>query len=139
VAQTNLRLLLDESITEPLAGWITGLVPSAARSTKLVGFGATDQAVAACANQLNRVLVAMDSDFNKIVVQEGVIKLNSPDSTDDHCLYQIFHAFWKSGLRAKSKRKRTFLTKEGVRIQNGEPIEHRWKPKPCTGPVEASG
>lgn len=132
MASTSLRLLLDESITEPLASLIVGLVRSAERSTAIVGFGAEDGAVAACANTRKRTLIAMDNDFKKYAVERGVIKINSPDRADDHCLYQIFYAFWISGLRGASLNRRTSLTQDGVKIQNGRTIERRWQPKPCS-------
>jgi hypothetical protein len=106
VASTKLRLLLDESVPEPLASLIIGLVKTVERSTAIVGFGAKDGIVVACANAHNRTLVAIDSDFKKYEVLRGVIKINSPDRADDHCLYQIFYAFWISGLRGKSAAKR---------------------------------
>jgi hypothetical protein len=132
VASTKLRLLLDESITEPLASYIIGLVPSAKLSRHILGQGAKDPKVADCANGLRRTIVAVDSDFRKYRVEFGVIKINGPDHADDRCLYEIFYAFWKSGLRSESKSKRTFLTRDGIRIQNGTPIERRWHPKPCS-------
>jgi len=132
VASTRLRLLLDESIPEPLASMIVGLVRSVERSTSIVGYGAKDGAVAACANTNKRTLVAIDSDFKQYAVECGVIKISSPDRSDDHCLYQIFYAFWKSGLRVASFRRRTSLTQYGVRIHNGKTIERRWHPNPCS-------
>lgn len=132
MASTKLRLLLDESITEPLASLIIGLVPSAALSKQILGQGAKDTRVAACANSERRTIVAIDSDFKKHQVEFGVIKINSPDRADDHCLYEIFYAFWKSGLRNVAKTKRPFLTRDGVRIQNGKMVERRWHPKPCS-------
>jgi hypothetical protein len=132
MASTKPRLLLDESITEPLASYIVGLVPSAKLSKHILGQGAKDQGVAICANNERRTIVAIDSDFKNYHVEFGVIKINSPDRADDHCLYEIFYAFWKSGLRSAAKSKRTFLTREGMRIHNGVPVEKRWHPKPCT-------
>lgn len=132
MASTKLRLLLDESITEPLASLIVGLVRSAERSTSLVGSGATDAVVAACANANRRTLIAVDNDFKNHLVERGVIKINGPDRADDHCLYQIFYAFWKSGLRSAGLKRRTSLTQDGIRIHNGETIEGRWQPKPCS-------
>ena len=132
MASTKLRLLLDESITEPLASLIIGLERSTARSTAIVGYGAKDNIVASCANKLKRTVVAVDSDFKNHTVEYGVIKINSPDKADDHCLYQIFYAFWKSGLRSVSRKRRTSLTQDGVRIHNGQVIDKRWHPKPCT-------
>jgi hypothetical protein len=138
MASTKLRLLLDESITEPLASLIIGLVKSTERSTAIIGYGAKDTTVATCANSQRRTLVAVDSDFKNHVVEYGVIKITGPDRADDHCLYQIFYAFWKSGLRKESRKRRTSLTHEGVSIHNGKTIVRRWHPRPCTkakGPI----
>lgn len=132
MASTKLRLLLDESITEPLASLIIGLVKSVERSTSIVGCGAKDHEVATCANSQRRAVVAIDSDFRKHDLKYGIIKINGPDRADDHCLYQIFYAFWLSGLRKESRKRRTSLTQEGISIRNSEPIERRWHPKPCT-------
>lgn len=132
MASTNLRLLLDESVTEPLASLILGLVPSAKRSTDTIGQGAKDPAVAFHANTDKRTIVAIDSDFKKYKVDAGVIRFTGVDRADDHCLFMIFRSFWLSGIRAKSRQRRTFLTQDGLRIQNGEVIERKWKPKPCT-------
>jgi hypothetical protein len=132
VASTNLRLLLDESVTEPLATLIIGLVPSVTRSTDTLGQGATDSAVAALANSAQRTIVALDSDFKKHKVDGGVIRLTGADRADDHCLYMIFRAFWQSGKRGDSRKRRTFLTREGMRVENGETVAHKWKHNPCT-------
>ena len=132
MASTKLRLLLDESITEPLASLIIGLVKSVERSTAIIGSGAKDGEVVSCANTQKRIVVAIDSDFKKYPVNYGVIKISGPDRADDHCLYQIFHAFWLSGLRKESRKRRTSLTQDGVTIRNGKPIERKWHPKPCT-------
>ena len=131
MASTNLRLLLDESVTEPLASNILRLVPSAVLSRSLVGQGATDAAIVAFANQHRRIIVAMDSDFKKYVIDSGLIKLNGPDRADDACLFAIFRAFWRSGYRNRSKRRRTSLSNDGIRIKNGLVFEHKWNPKPC--------
>jgi hypothetical protein len=132
LASKRPRLLLDESITGPLASLIIGLVPSAILSTQTLGQGAKDPIIAAFANSERRTIVAIDSDFRKYQVEQGVIKISGPDRADDHCLYQIFYSFWTSGFRGKSQTRRTFLTREGLRIQNGEAIVGRWHPKPCT-------
>lgn len=131
MGSTNLRLLLDESITEPLASSILSLVPSARLSKTILGQGAKDTAVAALANRDRRIIVAMDSDFMKHVVEWGVIKLNGPDRADDNCLFAIFRAFWQSGLRSSSRKRRTSLSNDGMRIKNGIAFEHKWNPKPC--------
>jgi len=132
VASTKLRLLLDASITEPLASYIAELVPSTILSRLTLGQAAKDPKIAAFANADRRTIVAVDSDFESYEVKWGVIKINGPDRADDRCLFEIFGAFWRSGLRAKCKARRTFLTREGVRIHNGVTIERRWHPKPCT-------
>lgn len=131
MAATKLRLLLDESITEPLATYIIELVPSAVLSRNTLGSGAEDPSVALYANRERRTIVAIDSDFMKHDVEWGVIKLNSPHRADDECLFAIFRMFWISGFRGTSKRRRTSLSNHGLKIKNGKEIEHEWHPKPC--------
>lgn len=131
MASTNLRLLLDESITEPLATNIVTLVPSAKLSKDILGQGAKDGAVADLANRDRRTIVAIDSDFKKYEVELGVIRMPHPDRSDDECLFAIVRAFWRSGFRAKAKRHRTCLSNDGLTITNGEPVSHKWNPKPC--------
>ena len=131
MASTRLRLLLDESITEPLATYILTLVPATVLSRKIVGQGAKDHAVAALANNDRRIIVAIDSDFRNHFVAYGVIKINHPERADDDCLFAIFRTFWQSGFRANSRRCRTSLTNEGFKITNGETLEHKWSPRPC--------
>jgi Domain of unknown function (DUF5615) len=131
VASTALRLLLDASVTEPLATYIAKLVPSAILSRQALGQSAKDPRIAEFANTERRTIVAIDSDFKHYQVKYGVIKINGPDRADDDCLFEIFRTFWKSGLRGKGRSRRTFLNREGVRITNGEVIERRWHPKPC--------
>lgn len=131
MASTKLRLLIDESVTEPLASNIVSLVPSAKFSKATIGAGAKDPTVVAFANKDRRTIIALDTDFKKYDVEWGVIKLNSPDRADDDCLFAIFRTFWQSGLRNQSKKRRTSLSNDGVRITDGEVIEHAWHPKPC--------
>jgi hypothetical protein len=77
------------------------------------------------------MVVAVDGDFKKkTIVKHGVIKLNK-HRNDDACLFAIFRAFWQSGHRNKSRRKRTFLNHEGIRIENGKPFETKWDRNPC--------
>src|SRR5580700_3034939 len=87
MASTRLRLLLDESITEPLATYIVDLIPSTVRSREALGAGAKDPSVASYANSNRRMIVAIDSDFKKYHVEFGVIKLNGPDRATDDCLF----------------------------------------------------
>ena len=132
VASTRLRLLIDESVTEPLASYIVGLVPSAVLSkTTVLGQGALDPSVVAFANSSRRMIVALDSDFKKYQVEWGIIKINGPYRSDDECLFAIFRAFWQSGFRIRSRKRRTSLSNFGLRIQNGGVFEHEWHPKPC--------
>src|ERR1044071_3891679 len=51
VASKNPRLLLDQSITEPLASYIIDLVPSAKRSSQSFGQAAKEGEIAALANE----------------------------------------------------------------------------------------
>ena len=132
MASTRLRLLLDESITEPLASDIMQLVRSAihVRDSSETQ-GKTDKEIAAFADREERLVVAVDGDFKKkTVVKHGVIKL-SKRRNDDKCLFAIFRAFWQSGHRSRSKRKRTFLNHQGIRIENGIGFEEKWDTNPC--------
>jgi hypothetical protein len=131
VASTKPRLLLDESITEPLASYIVELVPSTKLSKTILGQGAKDPAVAAFANDDRRTIVAVDSDFRDLAVTWGVIKINHPERAGDDCLFAIFKAFWLSGKRAEARKRRTSLTNDGFRIRNGELTEHKWPKRPC--------
>jgi hypothetical protein len=93
--------------------------------------GRTDLEVAAFADREGRLVVAVDCDFRKkTMVKHGVIRL-SKRRNDDDCLFAIFRAFWQSGERSKSKKKRTFLTHEGIRIENGALFEKKWEKNPC--------
>jgi hypothetical protein len=139
MASTKLRLLLDESITEPLATSIMTLVRSAVHVRDFSeARGKPDIEIAAFAEREERLVVAVDGDFKKkTTVKHGVIKLNKRRN-DDACLFAIFRAFWKSGHRNKSKRKRTFLSHEGIRIENGKPFEKKWDANPCPHRTSAS-
>jgi hypothetical protein len=92
--------------------------------------GKKDAEIAEEANRGRRIIVAIDSDYKGIAVHEGVIKLNS-DRTDENCLIQIFRAFWSSGHRGEAKKRRTYLTNDGIRITNGLEVKHSWKKHPC--------
>jgi predicted nuclease of predicted toxin-antitoxin system len=127
----KLRLLLDESITNPLARGIQRLCKSAvyARTNQNLK-GRLDSEIAAVANRDKRILVALDSDFMGIRLDAGLITL-SAGRLDEQCLIKIFRAFWISGHRSKAKYKKTFLTNRGIRITNGETFRHDWHPHPC--------
>ena len=131
MSSPKLRLLLDESITDPLAKGILRLSRSAVyvRTNPLLK-GKKDAEIAEEANRCRRIIVAIDSDYKGIAVQEGVIKLNS-DRTDEGCLIQIFRACWSSGHRGEAKKRRTYLTNDGIRITNGKEIKHPWEKHPC--------
>jgi predicted nuclease of predicted toxin-antitoxin system len=128
---TNLRLLIDESVTNPLANGILRISRSAVYvRTHPILKGKADPDIANEANRDRRTIVALDNDFNGIVVKAGVIKLNA-NRTDEECLLRMFRAFWLSSYRSKAKNRRTYLTDEGIRITNGEEFMHKWHPHPC--------
>ena len=131
MSSPKLRLLLDESITNPLAKGILRVSRSAVYvRTQPALKGKEDRDIANEANRDKRIIVALDNDYKDIPVRAGVIKLNA-DRTDEACLIKIFLAFWKSGHRSKAKNRRTYLTNHGVRITNGEEFAYRWKSHPC--------
>jgi hypothetical protein len=131
VSSPRLRLLLDESITNPLANGILRMARSAIYvRTHATLKGKPDLDIAAEANRERRMIVALDNDYKGLDVKAGVIKLNA-DRTDEDCLIKIFRAFWRSGHRANAKNRRTYLTNDGIRITNGEELLHKWNPHPC--------
>lgn len=130
MASTNLRLLLDESITDPLAAKILTICPGAHYVRKTTLKGSLDPAIATFANAERRIVVAIDKDFRNLRLNEGLIKLDR-DRSDEDCLFAIFKAFWQSGHRSEVKNHRAYLNNECVRITNGETVEHQWHPKPC--------
>lgn len=128
----KLRLLLDESITNPLARGIQRLSRSAVYvRTEPRLKGKEDPEIANEANRHQRMIVALDNDYKDIPVKAGVIKLNA-DRYDEDCLIRIFREFWQSGHRGKAKNHRTYLTNDGIRITNGEEFQQRWDKRPCT-------
>jgi hypothetical protein len=130
MASTNLRLLLDESITDPLAEKILALCPGAYYVRKSTLKGSFDPVIATFANTDKRIVVAIDKDFKNLRLDEGLIKLDRNRSNEE-CLFLIFKMFWQSGHRAKAKHHRAYLTNDGLRVTNGEEFEHEWHPKPC--------
>ena len=127
----RLRLLLDESITDPLAKGIQRLCRSAVyvRTSETLK-GRLDSEIAAAANRDQRIVVALDSDYLGIPLEAGLIKLTA-GRLDEACLIKIFRAFWLSGHRSKAKHRKTFLTNGGIRITNGETSNYDWHPHPC--------
>jgi hypothetical protein len=131
VSSTKLRLLLDESVTDPLARRILRISPSAVYVRDSAAMkGKEDEKIAEYANKDGRIIVAIDSDYKELYVREGVIKMTAGRSDED-CLFAIFRAFWQSGHRRKSRKRRAYLTNDGFRITNGETLTHAWHPKPC--------
>jgi hypothetical protein len=131
VASPKLRLLLDESIPNPLARGILRLSRSAVYvRTHPTLKGKEDHELAKVANRDRRIIVALDNDYKGLAVKAGIIKL-SANRTDEACLVKIFHAFWKSGHRGEAKNHRTYLSGEGLRITNGEAFVHKWESHPC--------
>jgi len=123
--------LLDESVTDALAKDILALCPSAIYVRNSVSMKEKkDPEIARFANADRRIIVAIDNDFKGLDVTEGVIRLVA-DRSDEECLFKIFVAFWHSGHRAKSHRRRAYLTNDGLRITNGEVFTHQWHPRPC--------
>ena len=131
MSSPKLRLLLDESVNNPLADIIAKLSSSAVyvRTNQLLK-GKEDPEIAAEANRDGRTIVALDNDYKGIKVTGGVIMLKV-DRLDEKCLIKIFCAFWKSGHRSKAKMRRTYLTNAGIRITNGEEVKVPWSKHPC--------
>ena len=78
MSSPKLRLLLDESITNPLAKGIQRLSRSAVYVRTHRGLkGKEDPEIAKEANQDERMIVALDNDYKDLPVKAGVIKMNA--------------------------------------------------------------
>jgi len=131
VSSPKIRLLLDESVTDPLAKKILEILPSATYVRHSATMkGKLDPEIAEYANRERRAILALDSDYKDLYVREGVIKITVGRS-DEECLFAIFRTFWQSGHRQKSRKRRAYLTNDGLRITNGEAFVYAWHPKPC--------
>ena len=119
MSSNTLRLLLDESITDPLAEKILKLCPSAYYVRRSPLKGKLDPEIAKFANSESRIVVAIDSDYKGLRLEEGFIKLDR-NRSDEDCLFAIFRAFWISGVRTRARKHKSYLTNDGVRITNGE-------------------
>jgi Domain of unknown function (DUF5615) len=77
MSSPKMRLLLDESVTNPLAKGILRMSRSAVYvRTHPTLKGKEDPEIANEANREKRIIVALDNDYKGIVVKAGVIKLN---------------------------------------------------------------
>ena len=107
MASNNLRLLIDESVTEPLASQILALVGTAVSSKQTVGAGVDDADVAAFANKHRRIIVAIDSDFESHSVKFGVIRIKTL-RTSSSCQLRCSKPSGSLAFARRPKRERQF-------------------------------
>ena len=119
---TNLRLLLDECVTEPLAKMI--MECSSALNIERVRdigmSGAEDRQVVAYATKEKRIVVTTETGINhrkfKICTHPGIIVLGGK------CRHETIHAevfknFLLSGHRKEANHAVTFLSRDEARIK----------------------
>jgi predicted nuclease of predicted toxin-antitoxin system len=129
VAASKLRLLLDESVPDPLARRILSMVPSAEYVRYIPGLkGALDRDIYAYAQRTNRIVVNVDGDFNERSFppgpkNPGIIRFNS-GRDDNAALFDQFKVFWQSGVRRFARNSVVFVTSREIRIvrQGGEAL-----------------
>jgi len=124
---TNLRLLLDECVTDPLAKALGDC--SSALNIECIrdnGMGtAEDAAVIRYATQENRIVVTTETGINhkkfKICTHPGIIVLGGKHRHES-IQAEIFQKFLLSGHRKEAHHAVTFLSQNEARIKTGDTI-----------------
>ncbi len=122
---TNLRLLLDESITDPLARMIreSSSAINVEYTRELPIRGSTDRGVVDYARQESRIVVTTETGMNHktfpVCTHAGIIVIAGRRR---HELFQakLFQRFMLSGRRQEAKDAITFLSDREVRIKSHE-------------------
>jgi predicted nuclease of predicted toxin-antitoxin system len=122
---TNLRLLLDECVTDPLAKALG--VSSSALNIEYIrdnGMGSTEDAdVIRYATRENRIVVTTETGINhrkfKICTHPGIIVLCGKHRHES-IQAEIFQKFLLSGHRKEANHAVTFLSHNEARIKTGE-------------------
>ncbi len=122
---TNLRLLLDECVTDPLAKALGD--SSSALNIEYIrenGMGNTEDAdVIRYATRENRIVVTTETGINhkkfKICTHPGIIVL-SGKHRHESIQAEIFQKFLLSGHRKGARHAVTFLSQNEARIKTGE-------------------
>ncbi len=122
---TNLRLLLDEAITDPLARLIRELSSAinVEYMRELPIRGATDHGVIEYARQESRIVVTTETGMNhktfRVCTHAGIIVI-AGKRRHESFQAQLFQRFLLSGRREEAKGAITFLTDREVRIKSHE-------------------
>ena len=124
---TNLRLLLDECVTDPLAKALGDC--SSALNIEYIrdnGMGtAEDAAVIRYATQENRIVVTTETGINhkkfKICTHPGIIVLGGKHRHES-IQAEIFQKFLLSGHRKEAHHAVTFLSQHEARIKTGDTV-----------------
>ena len=124
---TNLRLLLDECVTDPLAKALGDC--SSALNIEYIrdnGMGSAEDAeVMRYATRENRIVVTTETGINhkkfKICTHPGIIVLGGK-RRHESIQSEIFQKFLLSGHRKEAHHAVTFLSQNEARIKTGETI-----------------
>ena len=120
---TNLRLLLDEAITEPLARLIrdSSNAITVEYMRELPIRSAKDDAVIDYAREHSRIVVTTESHMNHktfpVCTHPGIIVLTGRRKHED-ALADSFRKFLRSGRRQEAKDAVTFVSESEVRIKS---------------------
>jgi predicted nuclease of predicted toxin-antitoxin system len=118
----NLKILLDEAVTTPLAALIrqfSGLSVECVRELSIKG--SDDQTVVRYASDKRRIVVTTESGMHDKAfppcTHSGIIVL-AGSSRHETTQAEIFRRFLLSGRRTEAKDAVTFLTEREVRIKD---------------------
>jgi predicted nuclease of predicted toxin-antitoxin system len=125
---TNLRLLLDECVTDPLAT-LLGNASSALNIEYIRDIGmnkATDDEVMKYATKVKRIVVTTESGINhkrfKICTHPGIIVLGGKHRHES-IQAKIFHKFLLSGHRKEADHAVTYLSDRQAKIRKSDTEE----------------
>jgi len=125
---TKLRLLIDESIEDPLADIISDMSAFnvvCVRDLSSVK-GKSDKNVMACAQEDDRIVLTTDTGFNKgnypICTHHGIIRI-SPNCRHSSAMAESVRQFAQCGHRVAAKHSITVIHQEGYTI---ETIDKGW-------------
>jgi predicted nuclease of predicted toxin-antitoxin system len=122
---TNLRLLLDECVTQPLAKALgdNSSALNIEHVTDVGMSGSADADVVKYATKEDRIVVTTETGINhkkfKICTHPGIIVLGGKHRHES-IQAQIFQKFLLSGHRKKAYHAVTFLSEGEARIKTGE-------------------
>ncbi len=130
---TKLRLLIDESVEDPVADVVSAMSAFNAMCVRdLPGLrGASDRDVMGFAQKDDRIVLTIDAHFNKsnypICRHEGIIRISARCKTSS-MMEDSIRKFAQCGHRSAAKHSITLINQEGCMIETIDEVKkHRFK------------